>query len=86
MELLAVLIVVVYAMALLFIFCYSVIQLSLVINYLRNKRSLKKNNTRPIAVMNAFPLVTVQLPVYNELYVVERLMEAVSRLNYPKDK
>lgn len=86
MELLAVLIVVVYAMALLFIFCYSIIQLSLVINYLRNKRSLKKSNTPPIAVMNAFPLVTVQLPVYNELYVVERLMEAVSRLNYPKDK
>ncbi|MBA2421680.1 MAG: glycosyltransferase, partial [Chitinophagales bacterium] len=29
---------------------------------------------------------TVQLPIYNELYVVERLMDAVSLLNYPKDK
>ncbi len=32
------------------------------------------------------PMVTVQLPVYNERYVVERLMEAVSRLDYPKDR
>lgn len=32
------------------------------------------------------PLVTVQLPYYNELYVVERLVHAVCRLNYPKDK
>jgi len=28
----------------------------------------------------------VQLPVYNELYVVERLIDAVARLNYPTDK
>ena len=32
------------------------------------------------------PFVTVQLPVYNEQYVVERLVEAVGRLDYPRDK
>jgi cellulose synthase/poly-beta-1,6-N-acetylglucosamine synthase-like glycosyltransferase len=30
--------------------------------------------------------VTVQLPVYNELHVVERLIDAVARLDYPKDR
>ena len=30
-----------------------------------------------------YPFVTIQLPVYNEFYVVERLIEAVSRLDYP---
>lgn len=32
------------------------------------------------------PTVTIQLPVYNELYVVERLLEAIVKLDYPKDK
>lgn len=32
------------------------------------------------------PTVTVQLPVYNELYVVERLIRKVAALNYPKEK
>ena len=32
------------------------------------------------------PRVTVQLPVYNECYVVERLIEAVCRLNYPRER
>ena len=32
------------------------------------------------------PFVTVQLPIYNEATVVQRLLEAVSRLDYPRDK
>jgi cellulose synthase/poly-beta-1,6-N-acetylglucosamine synthase-like glycosyltransferase len=32
------------------------------------------------------PTVTVQLPIYNEATVVQRLLEAASRLDYPRDK
>jgi cellulose synthase/poly-beta-1,6-N-acetylglucosamine synthase-like glycosyltransferase len=32
------------------------------------------------------PIVTVQLPIYNELFVVERLLKAVSQLAYPADR
>ena len=32
------------------------------------------------------PTVTVQLPLFNELYVVERLIEAVANLDYPRDR
>lgn len=32
------------------------------------------------------PLVTVQLPIYNELYVSERIISAVLALDYPADK
>ncbi|MDB4975324.1 MAG: hypothetical protein JWN48_3665 [Myxococcaceae bacterium] len=32
------------------------------------------------------PLVTVQLPMYNELYVAERLLDSIALLDYPKDK
>ena len=30
-------------------------------------------------------MVTVQLPVYNERYVVERLIDSVCRLDYPRE-
>jgi cellulose synthase/poly-beta-1,6-N-acetylglucosamine synthase-like glycosyltransferase len=33
-----------------------------------------------------FPKVTVQLPIYNELYVVERLIQTVCSLDYPREK
>ncbi len=33
-----------------------------------------------------FPNVTIQLPIYNELYVVSRLLDAVSKIDYPKEK
>jgi len=36
--------------------------------------------------MAEWPVVTVQLPVYNEMYVVERLIDAVCRLDYPIEK
>ena len=33
-----------------------------------------------------WPVVTVQLPIFNEKYVAERLIEAVCRLDYPRDR
>ncbi len=33
-----------------------------------------------------YPFVTIQLPIYNEMYVVERLIESITRLDYPKDR
>lgn len=33
-----------------------------------------------------WPVVTVQLPIYNEMYVVKRLVRAVTELDYPRDK
>jgi cellulose synthase/poly-beta-1,6-N-acetylglucosamine synthase-like glycosyltransferase len=32
------------------------------------------------------PTITVQLPIFNEMYVIERLLEAVCQLDYPEDK
>ncbi len=40
----------------------------------------------PPAVGEALPVVTIQLPIFNELYVVERLLGAVGRLDYPAAK
>src|SRR5262245_49584993 len=32
------------------------------------------------------PLVTVQLPIYNEMYVADRLIDAVCEMDYPRDR
>lgn len=71
----------VYFVPLLFIFVYSVIQFTLISNYLQHKR---KQRLSP--KLTAFPVVTVQLPVYNEKYVIERLLDAVAVLDYPADR
>ena len=36
--------------------------------------------------MNEYPLVTIQLPIYNEKYVAQRLIRAVCDMDYPKDR
>jgi len=48
--------------------------------YLRHRRE-----DIPCPLLAETPAVTVQLPIYNELYVVERLIDAVARLDYPRD-
>ena len=48
-----------------------------------------KHKDRKVAIPVApddWPVVTIQLPLYNEMYVVDRLLQAVSRLDYPKDR
>lgn len=40
----------------------------------------------PMGVLDPLPFVTIQLPLYNEMYVVDRLVDAVCRLDYPRDR
>ncbi len=53
--------------------------------YYKHKKS---KTTEPAAhfPLDDLPRVTVQLPIFNEQYVVDRLLDAVCRLDYPKDK
>ncbi len=55
----------------------------LVYLYYKNK---KNATTEPAAHFEDLPRVTVQLPIFNEQYVVERLLDAVCRLDYPREK
>jgi cellulose synthase/poly-beta-1,6-N-acetylglucosamine synthase-like glycosyltransferase len=71
-----------YGLSLLYIFLFSLGQLHLTWVYIRQKKKYSED-AKPLHV---YPQVTVQLPVYNEKYVVERLLDAVSKFQYPKDK
>jgi len=76
----------IYSIALLLIFFYSLAQLNLLVNYLGYK---KRNQTAPkfnLLDPKEIPFVTIQLPVYNEEYVMERLLENIAKLEYPLSK
>jgi len=75
-------IVISYGLSLLFIFMFSLGQLHLTWHYLKSKKEQKK----PVNDLIELPLVTVQLPIYNEKYVMERLIDKVCELDYPKNK
>ena len=45
----------------------------------------RKRVPQPLAHFEQLPVITVQLPLFNEIYVVERLLKSVSELDYPKE-
>jgi cellulose synthase/poly-beta-1,6-N-acetylglucosamine synthase-like glycosyltransferase len=62
---------------------YGLHRYQLVWMYYRNK---KNKVTEPPQKFTELPRVTIQLPIFNEQYVIDRLVEAVCKMDYPKDK
>jgi cellulose synthase/poly-beta-1,6-N-acetylglucosamine synthase-like glycosyltransferase len=48
---------------------------------------MKNKDRRPVPAgsFTTLPCVTVQLPIYNEMYVADRLIDAVCKLDYPRE-
>ena len=87
MSILGTLIVVLYTLGLSVIFIYTLAQLHLVYYYLKEKAQKKYADYKwSEKTVEEHPMVTIQLPVYNERYVVNRLIDAVSAFNWPKEK
>ena len=77
----AIVILIIYVLAITLLVLYCLTQLSLAIHYLNYKKRLRdEQHLEPLKMEDAatFPTVTVQLPIYNELYVIERLIDAVA--------
>lgn len=75
-----------YALSLLLVFFYSLSQLSLLFSYKKaqeSKPTLPLLNTSDLSLV---PYVTIQLPVFNELYVMERLLSCINKIEYPREK
>ena len=53
---------------------------------LRLFNKFQKIEPTPKDHFTQLPLITIQLPLYNEFHVVERLLEAVAKLDYPTDR
>lgn len=71
-----------YGLLMLVFSAYSFHAFLMVYLYRKNRRARDK----AVRHYEDWPSVTVQLPIYNEQYVLERLLDAACTLDYPSDK
>jgi len=79
-------IIIIYTISLLLIFMYALAQLNLLLNYLASKKVKDNSPLFDFSKPEEIPYVTIQLPVYNEMYVMERLLDNIAKMDYPADK
>jgi len=72
-----------YFIVLILLASYGAHRYVLVYLYYKNK---KNRTTEPAALFEDLPRVTVQLPIFNEQYVVDRLLDSICKLQYPREK
>ncbi len=70
-----------YALAAVWLALYGVNTLVLTFLYLRHQRQVLSDPP-----LDTYPRVTVQLPIFNEAHVIERLVDSAVRLSYPRDR
>jgi len=72
-----------YTLILIVLFLYSFHPYLLLYYYIkfRNQKRIAGEKT-----LDVYPIVTIQLPIYNEKYVVNRLIKAVAAMEYPRDR
>ncbi|HEY0308407.1 MAG TPA: cellulose synthase family protein [Acidobacteriaceae bacterium] len=64
---------------------YGIHRYQLVYLYYKHKRNASHSDEPP-AHFDELPFVTIQLPIYNEQFVIDRLIDAVCHLDYPRDR
>jgi cellulose synthase/poly-beta-1,6-N-acetylglucosamine synthase-like glycosyltransferase len=74
--------IILYTIPLSFIGCYSLVQLHLVWLYFRKK----PDKIKVFSTEKFTETVTIQLPIFNEMYVVERLFDSIALLDFPKNQ
>jgi cellulose synthase/poly-beta-1,6-N-acetylglucosamine synthase-like glycosyltransferase len=72
-----------YFIVLIWLASYGMHRYVLVYLYYKNQ---KNRTTEPSGHFSDLPRVTIQLPIFNEQFVVERLLDAVCHLSYPLEK
>lgn len=70
-----------YVSVLLGLSAYGIHRYCIIYLFLKNR----KKQVAPKSTFKELPLVTVQLPIFNEYFVTRRLIEAVSKLDYPRE-
>ncbi len=77
---------VIYFVGLMAITIYCLLQFHLLYYYKTKKNNYLTKINAPMDESADLPMVTIQLPIFNERYVVQRLLESITALDYPKAK
>lgn len=76
-----------YFIVMLILAFYGIHRYQLVWLYYRNRKNEAHSNLPPAHFEEAeLPFVTIQLPIFNEQFVIDRLIDACCRLEYPRDR
>ncbi|PQJ31844.1 glycosyl transferase family 2 [Nonlabens arenilitoris] len=78
--------IIIYSTSLVMILFYAFAQLNLLFNYLAARKNAVSGPIYDLDNPAEVPYVTIQLPVFNEAYVMERLLDNIVLLDYPHDK
>ena len=84
MQIISLLLGAVYLLIVIILSIYGLHNLINAILYLKSQSG--SPSKRRVPVLDKFPRVTIQLPIFNEKYTIERLLASVTRLDYPSDK
>lgn len=76
---------VIYVLALTYITFYCLMQFHLLYHYSRTRKKVGSEKALNLKE-EVVPFVTIQLPIFNELYVTERLIDNIVQFEYPKDR
>ena len=77
----------IYLACLIFISVYCFIQFNLLFHYRKGEPEVSSTpEAKEMEKKGSLPFVTIQLPMYNEYYVVERLIDNIMEIDYPKDR
>ena len=74
-----------YTLALVMVFVFSATQAYLALKYTHSKKYKSEAPQWKLNGTDSFPAVTIQLPIFNELYVIKRLLTSITALEYPKE-
>ncbi len=76
-----------YFIVMLVLAFYGIHRYQLVWLYYKNRKNAAKWDQPPARFAEGeLPFVTIQLPIYNEQFVIDRLIDACCKLNYPRDR
>ena len=79
-------IVIFFTLLMFVVFLYSLSLLHLLINFRKSRKQKDTSQKWDFSVPSQLPLVTIQLPLYNDKPVVERLLRKIDRIDYPLHK
>ncbi len=82
----AILILLIYAVGVFIITAYSVMQFHLLYLHFKLRRRADCHPSLPVPSDSDWPMVTVQIPMYNERYVAADVIKACAELEYPRDR
>ncbi|MFN3603784.1 MAG: cellulose synthase family protein [Leptonema sp. (in: bacteria)] len=86
----AILLFALYLLDVIFLFLYGLHLYIMIYLYKKNKKKCLSTSEKPIDLENTpleqIPEVAIQLPIYNEYYVVDRLLNSIKKIKWPKEK